>query len=116
MRKRKLLIIDDEEGLHSSLTTFLNIRRYETLAAASGEEGIEHIKEFKPELLLLDIHLSGGATGIEVLRAAMSIKPGLKVAILTGFGDEEEIIDECQGLGRTNFCPNRLAQTRLKRP
>lgn len=115
MMKRKLLIVDDEESLSSSLAAFLNIKGYEVVTAANGDEGIEKIRDFNPELLLLDLHLSEGLTGIDVLKKAISIKPDLKAIILTGFGEEEkEVKDKCHRLGAVKFLPKPLTANEIK--
>ena len=115
MVKRRLLIIDDEEGLRSSLKTFLSIKGYEAVAVGSGEEGIKQIEEFKPGLLLLDLHLSEGLTGVDVLRKVKFIDPDLKVVILTGFGDEDDVADECHGLGALKLLSKPLSANEIKK-
>lgn len=112
--KRKLLIVDDEENLSSSLKVFLGIKGYEVVTAGNGSEGIKRLKDFDPELLLLDLHLTEGLSGMGVLRKAKSIKPDLKVIILTGFGEEEDIADECNNLGAVKFLCKPLTANEIK--
>lgn len=100
---RRLLIIDDEETLVSSLKTFLTIKGYEVAVATNGRDGIRLLGEFSPELLLLDLNLSEGITGLDVLKKTKSIKPELKIVVLTGFGDEEDVAEECLRLGAVKF-------------
>lgn len=111
---RKLLIIDDEESLCSSLKTFLGIKGYEVNTAGSGTEGLKLLEDFKPGLLLLDLHLSEGLTGMDVLKKAKSIKPDLKVVILTGFGNNKEVTDECYRLGAAKFLSKPLTANEIK--
>ncbi len=111
---RKLLIIDDEESLSRSLKAFLNIKGYDVAVANSGDEGIKQLSDFQPELLLLDLHLSGGMGGLDVLRKAKSIKPDLKIVVLTGFGEEEEIAKECYELGAVKFLCKPLTAKEIK--
>lgn len=111
---RKLLIIDDEETLSNSLKTFLNLKGYEVCVANTGEDGLRQIKDFSPELLLLDLHLAGGITGIEVLKKARPVKADLKIVVLTGFGDEEEIAQQCYDLGAAKFLCKPLTATEIK--
>jgi len=111
---RKLLIIDDEKSLRSSLKAFLNIKGYEVATADNGIDGIEQAQDFKPDLLLLDLHLSEGITGLEVLRRMKLINPGLKVVVLTGFCDEEGVAGECYKLGAEKFLCKPLTAGEIK--
>ena len=96
---RKLLIIDDEVNLVKSLSISFKIKGYDVAAANNSADGLRLVKEFNPDLMLLDLHLSEDKTGIDVLREARELKPDLKVIILTGFGDEEGVEKECFKLG-----------------
>ena len=110
---KKLLIIDDEENLAKSLSVSFKIRGYEVSSAITSADGLKLVKDFNPDILLLDLHLSEGKTGLDVLREAKAIKPDLKVIILTGFGDEEGIEDECFRLGAVKFLPKAFTITKL---
>jgi DNA-binding response OmpR family regulator len=110
---KKLLIIDDEENLAKSLKASFQIRGYEVSLALNSTEGLNLVKEFNPEILLLDLHLSEGKTGLDVLREARAIKLSLKVIVLTGFGDEEGVEDECFRLGAIKFLPKAFTITKL---
>ena len=110
---KKLLIIDDEENLAKSLSVSFRIRGYEVSSALNSADGLKLVKDFNPDILLLDLHLSEGKTGLDVLREAKAIKPDLKVIILTGFGDEEGIEDECFRLGAVKFLPKAFTITKL---
>ena len=112
---KKLLIIDDEENLTKSLSVSFKVRGYEVAAATNSTDGLRLVKEFSPDLLLLDLHLSEGKTGLDVLREAKAMKPDLKVIVLTGFGDEEGVEDECFRLGAVKFLPKAFTINELLR-
>ena len=63
--KKKILIIEDEPKICQFLSINFEGEGYEVETAYSGEEGLEKIKTFKPNLLLLDIKLPG-VSGWEV--------------------------------------------------
>jgi len=95
----KLLILDDEEVILESLKLYLERKGYSVLTAQRGEIALSLLKEHNPDLMLLDLHLKEGPTGIEVLKQALAFNPQLKVAVLTGFGKEEDVKDKVFSLG-----------------
>lgn len=62
----KLLIIEDDMLLDEAYRKkFANL--YETKLATNGEDGIKEVRSWKPDVILLDIYLPGGASGLDVL-------------------------------------------------
>lgn len=100
---RKILIIDDEETLLKNIGDFLSASGYVVFTSPNSTDGLELLRNHDPELLLLDLHLKEGLTGIQVLRAAKMLKPDLKVVISSGFGEEEETKKSCFSLGASAF-------------
>ena len=100
---RKILIIDDEETLLKNIGDFLKVSGYAVFTSSNSTDGLELLRNNAPELLLLDLHLKEGLTGMQVLRAAKMLKPDLKVVISSGFGEEEETRNNCLSLGASAF-------------
>ena len=99
----RILMIDDEESLLNSIGGFLKVKGNEVFLSPDGKAGIEMIKEKSPEILLLDLHLKDGPSGIQILKLAKMINPDIKVVIFTGFGEEEETRKTCMDLGASAF-------------
>lgn len=97
--ENKLLIIDDEEILIKNYKYYLERRGYLVFTTPKGEDGLELLKQHDPDLMLLDLSLKEGLQGREVLKQAIALKPTLKIAVLTGFGDDEEVRNTCISLG-----------------
>lgn len=110
----KLLIIDDEEVLIRNYKSYFGRKGYIVFISLTGEQGLELLREHDPDLMLLDLHLKDGIQGIEVLREAIAIKPNLKVAILTGFGQDEEVRNTCISLGAKVVLKKPLTLEALK--
>jgi DNA-binding response OmpR family regulator len=62
----KILVIDDEPDLVSTIQCRLEWSKFEVVAADNGEEGLEKAANEKPDLILLDIDMPG-MNGHEVL-------------------------------------------------
>ena len=92
LKKKKILIIEDEEILADLLKKKLEEENYEVALAGDGEEGILKMKERKPDLILLDIVMPIKG-GFEVLEE-MNKNPELKrvpVIIISNSGQPVEI-------------------------
>ncbi len=55
----RILVIDDEEVLRDVLETVLQRENFETLSAASGEEGLALLDDEEIDLIILDMMLPG---------------------------------------------------------
>jgi DNA-binding response OmpR family regulator len=97
------LIIDDEEALLKNIGDFFKVSGYNVFTSSNSSDGLDLLRNHGPELLLLDLHLKEGLTGMQVLRAAKMLKPELKVVILSGFGEEEDTRNSCMSLGANAF-------------
>ena len=64
---RKLLIVDDEDGVRSLVRTTLDSGEFEIIEASEGSEAIDLARRHKPDLVLLDVMLPD-VSGVEVCR------------------------------------------------
>jgi PAS domain S-box-containing protein len=80
MSKTRILIVEDEPVIGMDLQNILMSLRYDVPAViASGEEAIEKAEELKPDLILMDIILSGDMDGID---ATKRIREKLKIPVI----------------------------------
>jgi len=85
----KLLLVEDEEPLASTLASLLrSVWDFDVRLAHGGEEAIRILKEERPPLMLLDLYLED-IGGLKVLREAKANDPNIIVYVLTGFNDAE---------------------------
>ncbi|MBI4686044.1 MAG: sigma-54-dependent Fis family transcriptional regulator [Nitrospirae bacterium] len=83
-----VLVVDDEEGIRESLSGIFEDEGYDVLTAQSGEEAIKMLKEYPPDLILLDIWLTG-MDGIQTLQEIKTITPDVPVIMISGHGNIE---------------------------
>jgi two-component system, OmpR family, KDP operon response regulator KdpE len=55
----RVVIVDDEPSLIKFVSQNLRARGYDVADAANGLEGVERVKEYKPDLVILDINMPG---------------------------------------------------------
>jgi CheY-like chemotaxis protein len=112
--KPKILIVDDEEILRRIYSDRLNFEGFVVDNAADGEEALQKMVSFQPNLVLLDI-LMPKLNGIQVLEQ-MNTNPALKtipVIVLSNVANDENI-KKALALGardyllKTNFSPNEI--------
>lgn len=103
MRRIGVLIVDDHEMVRAGLRTVLAADpEIEVVAeAASGAQALALVRERRPEVVLLDAHLPdiGGA---EVCRRLHAEVPGVAVAMLTTFSDDE-LVRSCVRAGADGY-------------
>jgi two-component system nitrogen regulation response regulator GlnG len=97
----RLLLIDDEEDVRYSLQRILANEGIELATAASGEEGLKVIPKFKPDLVLMDVRMTG-MTGLETLRKIRQSDPKLLVILMTAYGTTQTAI-EAMKLGAYDY-------------
>lgn len=88
----KILIIDDERAIRSTLREILEYEKYEVLDIDNGIDGLEIIKKEHIDLVLCDIKMSR-MDGMEVLTEALAIKPDLPFIMISGHGTIETAVE-----------------------
>jgi two-component system KDP operon response regulator KdpE len=81
MSSGRILVVDDEPQIRRILRAALTAASYEVDDAKSGEEALRKVRDFRPDLILLDIHMPGMG-GLEICRAIRS-DPNIAIVMLT---------------------------------
>lgn len=88
MKKRSVLIVDDEESIRVGLSFDLRKQGYDVACAESGEIACENLAKRHFDLVITDL-VMGGIGGLDVLRKTKELHPDSQVIILTGYGSFE---------------------------
>ncbi|MCX8056281.1 MAG: sigma-54 dependent transcriptional regulator [Ignavibacteria bacterium] len=99
--KQKILVIDDDELVSSSLKRALTQSGYDVEIALSGRDGLQKIESYEPDMILLDIFL-GDLNGMDVLKSIQSFNPDLPVVMITGFADVQTAVNAIK-MGAIDF-------------
>jgi len=67
MKKKRILIVDDELDMRTFLSTLLETTGYKPVVASDGLEGIRKARQIKPDLIVLDVMMPKEA-GIQMYR------------------------------------------------
>ena len=80
--KRKVLIVDDERSIRSFIKVGFERSNFEIIEAETGEEGIRLVREYMPDIVVLDIMLPG-MDGFEVCTILRTEFPDMGIIMLT---------------------------------
>lgn len=86
MQSATVLIVEDESDVRDVATGYVEALGYRVLTACDGEEALALVKTDTPiDLLLTDIIMPGTLDGFALGRAAVALRPQLKVLHVTGY-------------------------------
>ncbi len=105
--KPVVLVIDDEEDIRFSLEGILEDEGFETLSCESGETALDMIKQREPDVIFLDIWLTG-KDGIEILKILKRDYSYIPVIMISGHGNIETAVQSIK-LGAFDFIEKPLS-------
>lgn len=108
----KILVIDDDQSIRETLTTFLKRQGYQPMAAEDGSKGVELIRIEMPDLVICDYKMPK-MTGLEVLEKIKEIDSSIHFIMITAF-DEMQTTVEAMQKGAYDFIEKPLDIDRLK--
>ncbi|MFD0793757.1 sigma-54-dependent transcriptional regulator [Mucilaginibacter litoreus] len=88
----KILIIDDERAIRSTLREILEYEDYTVEDIDNGVDGLELIRKNDYDLVLCDIKMNR-MDGMEVLTEGLAIKPDLPFIMISGHGTVETAVE-----------------------
>ncbi len=100
----RILVVEDEHAIRLALTGLLGREGYTVEVAGSGEEAATRLRETPFDLVLTDLALGRGASGMDVLRAAKAERPETAVVMITAHGSER-IAVEAMKAGAEDYLP-----------
>lgn len=107
---KKILLVEDDSMTSESYLDQLAEEDFEIVFVRTGEEALQELTSFRPDLVLLDIMLAGKMNGFDVLKqmrqdANLAQMP---VIVMTNLDDQEKTAKEYQAVAcyvkaQTNF-------------
>ena len=89
---KRILVVDDEEGVRNLLQRILKEAGYEVLTAVNGPEALLKISQVDFSIVLLDIKMPG-MSGMEVLQQLTTDHPDICVVMVTALGDAQTAVE-----------------------
>jgi putative two-component system response regulator len=97
----KLLVADDEQKICHLLESFFSKRGYQVLFAHDGPSALASIRQERPHLVFLDLHMPG-LNGLDILKEAKAVDGTMKIIVITAVEDEATI-QKARALGATDY-------------
>lgn len=101
----RALVVDDDGALRMLIRVNLELEGFEVSEAATVEEAEASLREARPDVALLDVHLGGQQTHNLLARIRADEIP---VALVTGSVDVEKYRDSADGVLTKPFAPQDL--------
>ncbi|MBB3114653.1 two-component system response regulator (stage 0 sporulation protein F) [Paenibacillus phyllosphaerae] len=90
MDRKKVLIVDDQNGIRVLLMEVFSSEGYNTFQASNGKLALEIVRSESPDLVLLDMKIPG-MDGLEILKHVKAINKEIKVIMMTAYGELDMI-------------------------
>lgn len=103
----KILVVDDEKPIREILSASLQDEGYQTQMAANGEEGMALLEAFQPDVVFLDIWMTG-KDGIQTLQEAKQKYSHVEFIMISGHGTIETAVKATR-LGAYDFIEKPLS-------
>jgi DNA-binding NtrC family response regulator len=100
----RILIVEDERAIQVALSGLLKKEGYEVTVASSGEEAIALFGEQAFDLVLTDLALGRGKSGMDVLAASREARKETPVVMITAHGNEKIAVDAMKA-GAEDYIP-----------
>ena len=113
MRAARVLVVEDEKAIRLALKGLLGREGYEVELAATGERAIEEVRSETYDLVLTDLALGGGVSGLDVLKAAKEAFQETAVVMITAHGSEKVAV-EAMKAGAEDYVPKPFDNDELR--
>ena len=108
---RRILIIDDEQGIRAALGQLLEFEGYEVRTAANAADGIAEYERFRPHLVFMDVKMAG-IDGLEALKRLKQLHANATVVMISGHATIQTAVEATQ-LGAYDILEKPLDTDRI---
>jgi len=108
---RRVLVVDDEQGIRGALGQLLEFEGYDVRTAANAVDGINEFERWKPHLVFLDVKM-GGVDGVEALKLMKEADPTSTIVMISGHATIQTAVEATQ-LGAYDILEKPLDTDRI---
>ena len=111
--KARILVVEDESGIQLAIRGLLRREGYDVDLADGGDVAIRKLADIPYDLIVTDLSLGRGASGMDVLRASKERRPETAIVMITAHGSEK-IAVEAMKLGAQDYVPKPFDNEELR--
>src|SRR5678809_1108023 len=93
---QKLLIVEDDHSVRTTMVTCLELEGYAVEAVSSTREALDRLEQHSYPIVISDIYLDE-RTGLDIMRTARRTNPDCLVILMTGRGSMETVMAATEG-------------------
>ena len=108
---RRVLVVDDEQGIRAALGQLLEFEGYDVRTAANAADGLAEYERFRPHLVFMDVKMAG-IDGLEALKRLKQLHPGSIVVMISGHATIQTAVEATQ-LGAYDILEKPLDTDRI---
>jgi len=108
----RILVIDDDRTLREGCASLLQVEGYNVSVSGRGDEAIEMLRRSHYDIVLCDLHMTP-ASGVEILKAALAVRPETIVVMMTGNPSVASSVETLR-LGAWDYIPKPFSGTHLQ--
>jgi two-component system nitrogen regulation response regulator NtrX len=108
---RRILIVDDEQGVRAALGQLLEFEGYDVRAAGNAVDAIAEYQKQRPDLVFLDVKMAG-IDGVEALKKLKEIDPTAVIVMISGHATIQTAVEATQ-LGAYDILEKPLDTDRI---
>ena len=112
-RRYRVLVVEDEALMRSIIIDLMRGEGYEVVEAPSGEVAWQIFEKEKIDLAILDLNLSGGSSGLDVLKKMRDVDSEVMAIIVTAYASVESAVQALQQ-GAYDYITKPFANDHLK--
>jgi len=92
MKKKKILVVDDESKIGEYLTKALNMKNFDAHSTTDGNKVLNLMNQYKFDLVITDLKMPN-ITGMDLLRKIKEEKSNVGVIVMSGYGTIEDAVE-----------------------
>ena len=108
-----ILIVEDEPGIQLAIRGLMRREGHVTEVATTGAEALELLENRRFDLVLTDLSLPDGVSGLDLVRHVAQFQPETPVVLITAYGSES-VARDARAAGVFDYVPKPFNNDQIR--